>query len=52
MTILVTAFDPFGGAETNTSLEVLEALPPRIGGAKLEKLVLATVFGLGARPAP
>ena len=51
MTILVTAFDPFGGAETNTSLEVLEALPPRIGGAKLEKLVLPTVFGLSARQA-
>ena len=49
MTILVTAFDPFGGAETNTSLEVLEALPPRVGGAKLEKLVLPTVFGLSAR---
>lgn len=51
MTILVTAFDPFGGAETNTSLEVLEALPPRIGGAKLEKLVLPTVFGLSDRQA-
>ncbi len=49
MTILVTAFDPFGGAETNASLEVLEALPERIGAAKLEKRVLPTVFGLSAR---
>ena len=49
MTILVTAFDPFGGAETNSSLEVLEALPERIGGAKLEKRVRPTVFGGSAR---
>ncbi len=49
MTILVTAFDPFGGAETNASLMVLEALPERIGAAKLEKRVLPTVFGLSAR---
>lgn len=49
MTILVTAFDPFGGAETNSSLEVLRALPERIGSAKLEKRILPTVFGLSAR---
>lgn len=49
MTILVTAFDPFGGGETNSSLEVLEALPERIGSAKLEKRILPTVFGLSAR---
>ena len=48
MTILVTAFDPFGGGETNSSLEVLEALPERIGSAKLEKRILPTVFGLSA----
>lgn len=49
MTILVTAFDPFGGEETNASLEVLKALPERIGGAMLVKRVLPTVFGLSAR---
>lgn len=49
MTILVTAFDPFGGEETNASLEVLKALPERIGGAELVKRVLPTVFGLSAR---
>ena len=48
MIILVTAFDPFGGAESNTSLEVLEALPDRIGPARLEKRVLPTVFGKAA----
>ena len=49
MTILVTAFDPFGGEETNASLAVLEALPVRIGSAELVKRVLPTVFGLSAR---
>ena len=49
MKILVTAFDPFGGAETNSSLEVLEALPSHIGAAELVKLVLPTVFGESAR---
>ena len=49
MKILVTAFDPFGGAETNSSLEVLESLPERVGPAELEKLVLPTVFGEAAR---
>ena len=49
MTILVTAFDPFGGEETNASLEVLKALPERIGGAELVKRVLPTVFGLSAQ---
>ena len=49
MTILITAFDPFGGAGTNASLEVLSALPEEIGGAAVRKLVLPTVFGLSAR---
>lgn len=47
----MTAFDPFVGAETNSSLEVLEALPERIGSAKLEKRILPTVFGLSAEVA-
>ena len=49
MTILVTAFDPFGGEEVNNSMKVLEALPDRVGGAKLIKRILPTVFGLSAR---
>lgn len=49
MTILITAFDPFGGGETNASMEVLRALPEEIGGAAVRKLIVPTVFGLSAR---
>ena len=49
VTILITAFDPFGGAGTNASLEVLSALPEEIGGAAVRKLAVPTVFGLSAR---
>lgn len=36
-TVLVTAFEPFGGRRTNPSLEVLAALPPALGGCRLVK---------------
>ena len=42
--ILITAFDPFGGSETNASLELLRALPERLGSTELVKLVLPTAF--------
>ena len=45
MEFLVTAFEPFGGEETNASLETLRALPDTLGPARLRKLVLPTVFG-------
>lgn len=44
MRILVTAFEPFGKSELNSSLEVLKVLPDRIRDAELVKLVLPTVF--------
>ena len=44
MTILLTAFAPFGGEDVNASQEALEALPDRVYGARLEKLLLPTVF--------
>ena len=44
MTILLTAFDPFGGEDVNASQEALEALPDRVAGAELIKLLLPTVF--------
>ncbi len=44
MTILLTAFDPFGGEGENASQRALEALPEDIPGARLEKLLLPTVF--------
>ncbi len=44
MKILVTAFDPFGGMDTNSSLMVLEKLPDKIGNIEIEKLVVPTVY--------
>ena len=44
MKILLTAFDPFGGETENISQQVLEALPDRVAGAELVKLLLPTVF--------
>ncbi len=44
MTILLTAFAPFGGDDLNASQEVLEALPGRVGDARIEKLLLPVSF--------
>ncbi len=44
MTILITAFDAFGGQSRNASQEVLEALPESLGGERLAKRRLPTVF--------
>ncbi len=45
-TILVTAFEPFGGDDTNSSLEALRALPKMLpGGTRVCKAELPVVFG-------
>lgn len=44
MTILLTAFDPFGGEAVNASQEALEALPDSVAGMMIEKRILPTVF--------
>lgn len=49
MRILVTAFDPFGGDETNSSLIVLNALNDKIGDIEIDKLMLPTVYGKCAK---
>lgn len=49
MKVLVTAFDPFGGMDTNSSLMVLEKLPDKIGNIELEKMVVPTVYKECAR---
>ena len=36
-TILVTAFEPFGGSGRNSSLDTLRVLPEEIGGARIVK---------------
>ena len=45
MTILITAFDPFGGESINPAQLAVEALPCRIGGHTLIKYIVPTVFG-------
>lgn len=47
--LLITGFDPFGGATVNPSWEAVENLPERIGKWKLCKLQIPTVFGLAAK---
>ena len=51
MRILITAFDAFGGEDTNVSQEILRALPDFVGGTELVKEVLPTVFGEASRRA-
>lgn len=46
--ILITAFEPFGGSQTNTSAEVLKRLPDTISGHHIEKVLLPVVFGKAA----
>ena len=48
MTILVTAFDPFGGEAVNPAQLAVEALPCSIGGHTIVKYTVPTVFGRSA----
>lgn len=51
MTILITAFEPFGGEVQNPTQEVLALLPEQIGTARIISLLLPTVFGEAAAQA-
>ncbi|MGH8635256.1 MAG: pyroglutamyl-peptidase I [Burkholderiales bacterium] len=44
MKILVTGFDPFGGAKVNASLEALRRLPARIGALEIATVELPTSY--------
>ena len=46
--LLITGFDPFGGADRNPSREAVMALPDVIGDCTIIKLEIPTVFGLAA----
>ncbi len=46
--LLITGFDPFGGAEINPAWEAVKGLPKQIGGHTLCKLEIPTVFGKAA----
>ena len=47
--LLITGFDPFGGATVNPAWEAVKRLPETIGDFVLCKLEIPTVFGLAAQ---
>ena len=47
--LLITGFDPFGGATINPAWEAVKLLPEEIGDFEVHKLEIPTVFGLGAQ---
>ena len=47
--LLITGFDPFGGAEVNPSWQAVRQLPDRAGDFVLCKLEIPTVFGKATR---
>lgn len=44
-TLLLTAFEPFGGEERNAALDAVVRIPERIGALKIVKITVPTVFG-------
>ena len=49
MKILLTAFDPFGGASINPALEAVKLVAGRLAGVEIVKIEVPTVFGLSIR---
>ena len=47
--LLITGYDPFGGATVNPSWEAVKRLPDKIGDWQLTKIEIPTVFGLAAQ---
>ena len=45
--VLITGFDPFGGEKINPACEAVKLLPDEIGGAKIIKKEIPTVFQKG-----
>lgn len=45
MKILVTGFDPFGGATINPAYEAVKLIPDVVEGANIVKIEIPTVFG-------
>ncbi len=44
MKILITAFEPFGGEPTNSTIELIQHLPSNIKGRELHTVILPVVF--------
>lgn len=49
MRVLVTAFDPFGGLDTNSSMKVLEKISDKVDDIEITKLIIPTVYNECAR---
>ena len=47
--LLITGFDPFGGASINPSWEAVKRLPDTVGEYELYKLQIPTVFGVASK---
>lgn len=47
--LIITGFDPFGGASINPSWEAVSRLPDLVGGYRLTKLKIPTIFGTAAQ---
>ena len=47
--LLITGFDPFGGAVVNPSWEAVKRLPDQVGDWQLTKIEIPTVFGVAAQ---
>ena len=48
--LLITGFDPFGGGSVNPSWEAVSRLPDEIGGWRLTKLRIPTIFAAAGLP--
>ena len=46
--LLITGFDPFGGAAVNPSWLAVEQLPKQVGAFEVHKRMIPTVFGAAA----
>ena len=46
--LLITGFDPFGGATVNPAWQAVKRLPDQVGNCLLCKLEIPTVFALAA----
>ena len=51
MKVLMTGFEPFGGASLNPSWEAVRRLPDVIGGAEITRLRLPVIYGTAGRMA-
>ena len=47
MKVLVTGFEPFGGATINPALEAVRRLPREVAGAEVVTVQIPVVFGKG-----